>query len=151
MMNMRPLVVVVAAAALLMQTQASAQTAPAPAETGLSRLLSAELARFPGSAGLYVHHLGTGERASVNGDMKFRYASTFKMAIMVLAYRLQDQKKLDLNERKAIPESIWFKCRGTTHTREPKKGVNEQILNVMNNRLADWLGILAGNSSTTIH
>lgn len=59
--------------------------------------------------------------------------------------------KLDLHERKAIPESIWFKCRGTTHTREPKKGVNEQILNVMNNRLTNWLGILAGNDNATIH
>lgn len=56
--------------------------------------------------------------------------------------------KLDLHERKAIPESIWFKCRGTTHTREPKVGVNQQVLGVMNNRLADWLGILAGNSAT---
>ena len=54
--------------------------------------------------------------------------------------------KLDLNERKAIPESIWFKCRGTTHTREPKVGVNPQVLGVLNKRLADWLGILAGHS-----
>jgi len=59
--------------------------------------------------------------------------------------------KLDLYERKAIPESIWFKCRGTQHAREPKKSVNEQILNVMNSRLTNWLGILAGNDGLTVH
>ena len=38
------------------------------AQTGLQRLLDAELARFPAKAGIYVKHLGTGETAAVRGD-----------------------------------------------------------------------------------
>ena len=48
----------------------------------LSRLLEAELGRFPGIAGLYVRHLATGEEASVRGEERFESASTIKVAIM---------------------------------------------------------------------
>lgn len=37
------------------------------ANSGLTRLLEAELSRLPTKSGIYVKHLGTGEEASVRG------------------------------------------------------------------------------------
>mgnify|MGYP002635940932 CR=1 FL=1 len=95
----------VVTAILLLQAQqlffdhpASAQPA-APAETALTRLLEAELARFPAKSGIYIKHLETGEEAGVLADEHFESASTIKIAIMVLAYQMADAGKLDLSER----------------------------------------------------
>ncbi len=79
----------------------AAQTV-APQPSGLTRLLAAELARFPSKSGLYVKQLATGEEAMVQADAHFDSASTIKIAVMVLAYQLADQKKLDLDERYEI-------------------------------------------------
>lgn len=49
--------------------------------------------------------------------------------------------------RQAVPESIWFQGRGTQHTREPKVGVNQQIVNVIARRLGDWLTTLTATSA----
>jgi Beta-lactamase class A len=65
----------------------------------LARLLDAELARFPGRAGVYVRHLETREEAGVHADQAFSSASVIKIPIMVLAYQLAEQGNLDLNER----------------------------------------------------
>ena len=75
---------------------ASAQGTP---ESPLSRLLEAELGRFPGIAGLHVKHLTTGEEASVRGDERFESASTIKVAIMAHLYRMADAGEIDLTER----------------------------------------------------
>jgi len=87
--------------------QAAAQTAPASAASasGLSKLLAAELARFPSKSGIYVKNLATGEEAMVDPDGHYDSASTIKVAVMILAYQLADQKKLDLNERYEIKAS----------------------------------------------
>ena len=69
------------------------------AQTGLQRLLDAELARFPAKAGIFVKHLGTGESAAVKGDETFNSASVIKIPIMVLAYQLAEQGKLKLDSR----------------------------------------------------
>lgn len=76
----------------------SAQTSPG----GLTTWLESELARFPASTGLYVKHLGTGEEASVRGDQSFSSASVIKIAILIRAFQLADQRSLDLNERVLI-------------------------------------------------
>ncbi|MDT9600683.1 serine hydrolase [Sphingosinicella rhizophila] len=81
---------------------AAAQPAQAAQPSGLSRLLEAQLSRFPSKSGFYVKHLATGEEAFVNPDMHFESASTIKVAIMVLAYRLSEQGKLNLDERHEI-------------------------------------------------
>lgn len=47
--------------------------------------------------------------------------------------------KLNLADRTAEPESIWFKCRGTTKVREPKIGMNLAIMKVQSNTLKQWL------------
>lgn len=96
----------IAVAALLLQVAqlpAQAQDVPAPAsESNLTRLLQAELSRWPSRSGVYVKHLGTGEEAGVRAHEHFESASTIKVPIMVLAYQLADQKKLDLSSRYEI-------------------------------------------------
>lgn len=79
--------------------RAAGAFAQEPPDTPLSRLLEAELARFPGIAGLYVKHLTTGEEASVRGDEPFESASTIKVAIMAHVYRMADAGDIDLDER----------------------------------------------------
>ena len=56
------------------------------ATSGLQRLLDAELARFPGKAGVWVKHLTTGEEAGVRADEMFNSASVIKIPVMVLAF-----------------------------------------------------------------
>jgi beta-lactamase class A len=80
---------------------ASAVAAQSP-PTGLQRLLDAELARFPGRAGVWVKHLTTGEEAGVRADETFNSASVIKIPVLVLAYRLADSAALSLDERITI-------------------------------------------------
>ncbi len=84
------------------RAEASAQTRPS---SPLTRLLEAELERFPGTAGLYVKHLTTGEEASVRGDERFESASTIKVAILAHLYRMADAGEIDLNERVELRRS----------------------------------------------
>ncbi|MGE0816067.1 MAG: FG-GAP-like repeat-containing protein [Vicinamibacterales bacterium] len=83
---------------LLLAVGLSAQAPP----SGLTRLLEAELARFPARTGVYVKHLGTGEEASVRGDESFSSASVIKIPILIRAFQLADEKALDLGERVPI-------------------------------------------------
>jgi beta-lactamase class A len=76
-------------------------TAP-PAPGQLTRLLEAELARFPARTGVYVKHLTTGEEAAVRADDAFSSASVIKLTILVRAFQLVDQGKLNLAERVEI-------------------------------------------------
>ena len=85
-------------ALLISSASASAQTG----NSGLTRMLEAELARFPARAGVYVKHLKTGEEAAVNADDAFSSASVIKLTIMVRAFQLVDQQKLKLDERVEI-------------------------------------------------
>ena len=54
--------------ALRLATPLAAQPSSSRAASGLQRLLDAELARVPGTAGVWVKHLTTGEEAAVNAD-----------------------------------------------------------------------------------
>ena len=86
------------------RAQTSAQTIPAPAKSGLTRLLEGELggSRGPGGpykAGIYVKYLPTGEEASVLPNDHFNSASVIKLAVLVLAFQMADKHKLNLNER----------------------------------------------------
>jgi beta-lactamase class A len=73
--------------------------AQAPAASGLQRLLDAEIARFPGKAGLWVKHLSTGEEAGVQADETFNSASVIKLPVFVMAYQQADRGTLALDER----------------------------------------------------
>src|SRR5438876_7168 len=92
---------IIAAVVVLFCGAAAAQTAQ---ESGLTRLLDSELSRFAGPAGtfkaaIYVKHLGTGEEASIRGNEHVDGDSAVRVAVMALAYRLVDQKQINLNER----------------------------------------------------
>jgi beta-lactamase class A len=95
----------IVAAAFLMQSAAAHAAAQPSPKSGLTRLLEAEAARFDGKAGLYVKHLGTGEEAGVNATDRFETASTIKVPVMVLAFKLADEKKLNLDERYTLKAS----------------------------------------------
>ena len=69
---------------------------------GLQRLLTAELARFPGKAGVWVRHLTTGEAAGVRADEVFNSASVIKIPVLVMAMQLADNGTLSLSERITI-------------------------------------------------
>ena len=49
------------------------------------------------------------------------------------------QIKVNLLEHTAEPESIWFKCRGSTKVRNPKIGIDPAILKVQQITLKRWL------------
>ena len=90
------------AVALRLATPLAAQPSSSRAASGLQRLLDAELARVPGTAGVWVKHLTTGEEAAVNADRVFNSASVIKIPVMLLAFQLADQGKLSLTERITI-------------------------------------------------
>lgn len=72
------------------------------AQTPLTRLLDAELSRFPARTGLYAKHLATGEEVALRADGRFNSASVIKIPVMILAYRLAEQGKLSLDERYVV-------------------------------------------------
>ena len=91
------------AASVIAFTSASAQQGSRPA-SGLQRLLDAELARFPGKAGVWVKHLTTGEEAAVRADETFNSASVIKIPVMVLAFQMADKGTLSLSQRITITQ-----------------------------------------------
>jgi len=122
------------ALALLLQLanlDATAQSASGSSEptSNLTRLLEAELARLPAKSGIYVKHLGTGEQAGVRPNEEFESASTIKVAVMVLAFRLVDQKKLNLDERYVIKPADYRGGSGIFRYKDP--GLNPTIRDVI--------------------
>jgi beta-lactamase class A len=78
---------------------------PARSASGLQRLLDAELARFPGKAGVWVKHLTLGEEAGVRADETFNSASVIKIPVAVLAFRMAEKGELSLTQRITITSS----------------------------------------------
>ena len=85
-----------AAVSFALASHASAQT------SGLQHLLDAELARFPGRAGIWVKHLTTGDSAVVRADEAFNSASVIKIPILALAFEMADRGTLSLADRVTI-------------------------------------------------
>ena len=92
-------------AALLFGASADVTAQAARSTSGLQRLLDAELARFPGKAGVWVKHLTLGEEAAVRGDETFNSASVIKIPVMVLAFRMAEKGELSLAQRITISTS----------------------------------------------
>jgi len=65
----------------------------------LHGLLSRTAAEFPGKAGIWVKHLGTGETAGVRDTEIFNSASVIKIPVLVLAFQMADAGALNLDER----------------------------------------------------
>jgi beta-lactamase class A len=89
---------------LALLTTAHAVVLPAQ-PSGLQRILDAELARFPGRAGVWVKHLTTGEEAAVRADETFNSASVIKIPVLLLAYQLARDGKLSLSDRLTIDKA----------------------------------------------
>lgn len=81
-------------------------TASAQALAPLARVLEDNLSSFPATTGVYVKNLTTGVGAGVRADQGFSTASVIKLAFMVRAYQLADQRKLNLDERVTIDRSM---------------------------------------------
>ena len=73
----------------------TAQPSPSP----LAAALAAELDRFPANTGLYLKHLKTGEEVAIRADQSFNSQSVIKIPIMVRAFQLAEQGKLNLDDR----------------------------------------------------
>jgi len=69
------------------------------AKTGLTLALEAELDRFPATTSLYVKDLKTGVETAVRADQSFNSQSVIKIPIMVRAFQLAEEGKLNLDER----------------------------------------------------
>ncbi|MEP7348034.1 MAG: serine hydrolase [Gemmatimonadaceae bacterium] len=78
-------------------TAAFAQT-----PVGLANILAAEASRFPGSLGVYVKHLSTGEEAGIRADDSFNSASVIKLPILALAMQQVDAGTRSLGTRLTI-------------------------------------------------
>ena len=87
--------------------------------SGLQRLLDAELARFPGKAGVWVKHLTTGEEAAVHADDAFNSASVIKLAVMTLAFEMADKGQLSLSDRVTINTSDYRGGSGVFQFNDP--------------------------------
>lgn len=142
-----PLIRIVAFALLIQLAHVDARAEATPSSTAassnLTHLLAAELARLPTKSGIYIKHLGTGETASVRGDEAFESASTIKLATMVLAYRLADQKKLDLNQRYVIEPADYRGGSGIFKHHDP--GMNPTLRDVITQMV-----ITSDNTATDI-
>jgi len=91
---------------------------PRPAG-GLQRLLDAELARFPGTAGVWVKHLTTGEEAAVRADDAFNSASVIKLTVLALAFEMADKGQLSLSDRITINQSDYRGGSGVFQFNDP--------------------------------
>jgi len=100
-------------------TAAQAPRAQQPSKPRLQRLLEAELARFPGKAGIYVKHLTLGEEAAVHADDSFNSASVIKLPVLVLAMQMAERGELSLAERITINASDFRGGTGVFHYNDP--------------------------------
>jgi len=118
---MRRVSLLAAVVCLVAPNLGSAQPAAraAASTSGLQRLLDAELARYPGKAGVWVKHLSTGEEASVRGDEAFNSASVIKIPILVLAFQMADKGTLSLAERITITAQDYRGGSGIFHFNDP--------------------------------
>jgi len=103
---------------VILAVKAAAAQQPRPA-SGLQRLLDAEIARFPGKAGVWVKHLTTGEEAAVRADDAFNSASVIKLAVLALAFEMADKGQLSLSDRVTINASDYRGGSGVFQFNDP--------------------------------
>ena len=65
-------------------------------------LLARTSSEFPGTAGIWVKHLTTGETAGVRDGEMFNSASVIKIPVLVLAFQMADKGAINLDERITI-------------------------------------------------
>jgi reactive intermediate/imine deaminase len=83
-----------------------AVVAAQPNPGALAAAIETELDRIPANTGLYLKHLNTGEEVAIRADTSFNSQSVIKVAIMVRAFQLAEQGKLDLDERVTLTREL---------------------------------------------
>ena len=95
----------------------------APAKTtaaaSLADVLNRELAGFKADTGVFVKNLKTGEQAGVRDDRAFNSFSVIKLAIMLRAFDLAGQGRLNLDERVVVSEADLRDGSGILYTFDP--------------------------------
>jgi beta-lactamase class A len=71
----------------------------------LQEKLEKVLADKPGTFGVAVRHLGTGESAAINGDVLFQTASSCKVAILAALFHEAEKGRLSLETRIRLSKS----------------------------------------------
>src|ERR1700693_4828381 len=101
-MRLRSLFQTAAAFAGFLTLAAGAPAAgPPPVQKRLETLVRA----FPGTLGIAVRNLDTGESFAVNGDLRFPTASLIKVAVMVEAYHQIAEGKIRAETGGTVAES----------------------------------------------
>ncbi|MDP3716615.1 MAG: serine hydrolase [Acidobacteriota bacterium] len=70
--------------------------------TPLGALLTRVAAEFPGTAGIWVKHLTTGEAAGVRDEELLNSASVIKIPVLVLAFQMAERGEIKLDERVTV-------------------------------------------------
>ncbi len=77
--------------------------APALAQSGgLQTLVTSAGKEFPGTAGIWVKHLTTGETAGAGDGVLLNSASVIKIPVLVLAFQMAERGELKLDERVTV-------------------------------------------------
>src|SRR6266498_3611203 len=109
---------------------------PAPVQKRLEKVVRA----FPGTLGIAVKNLDTGESFAVNGDVRFPTASLIKVAVMVEAYHQMAEGKFQRDRLVTLAES-------------DKAGDEPVVLNQLHGGIsltpADLLALMIAYSDTT--
>ena len=72
----------------------------------LAGAIDTALDRIPAHTGFYLKHLTTGEEVAIRADTSFNSQSVIKIAIMVRAFQLAEQGKLNLDERVILTREL---------------------------------------------
>src|SRR5688572_14592865 len=80
--------------ALVLLAAAIANAAPHPRASPIAARIERIVREFPGTLGVAVKNLDTGESFAVNGEMRFPTASLIKVAVMVEVYHRIAEGKL---------------------------------------------------------
>ncbi|MDP2052767.1 MAG: serine hydrolase [Acidobacteriota bacterium] len=70
--------------------------------TPLGALLTRVAAEFPGTAGIWVKHLTTGEMAGAGDGVLLNSASVIKIPVLVLAFQMAERGEIKLDERVTV-------------------------------------------------
>lgn len=138
------------AALMLCGASAPARTRVSSASPTVQALgpLDVELARIvdgtSGTVGVTIVHLETGKRASLNPDVRFPMASTYKVAIAAAILDQVDAGKLTLDQMIVVPEAMVVDSDGIAKD-FPHPGVSLSVANLIESML-----VVSDNTATDV-
>src|SRR5512135_2575067 len=84
---------------------AVAMGAPGAGSAPIQKRLEGVIRAFPGTMGVAVRNLDTGEAFAINGDVRFPTASLIKVAVMVEVYHQTAEGKIPRDKVVTLAES----------------------------------------------